>query len=91
VPSSSPRNCSPNPSRAPEPSPSGRGSEYGESVAAVTEPREGAIPDPDAIRDYLGDRLAGFKVPRVIEFDDNLPREESGKVFNRYWPANQAI
>ena len=34
--------------------------------------------------------MAAFKVPGVIVFDDDLPREESGKIFKRrirerYW------
>ena len=45
---------------------------------------------PDAVRDFLGARLAGFKVPRVVEFSSALPREETGKIFKRllrepYW------
>jgi acyl-CoA synthetase (AMP-forming)/AMP-acid ligase II len=43
-----------------------------------------------AIREHVGTRLANFKVPRVVVFDDNLPREETGKIFKRrirqrYW------
>lgn len=34
--------------------------------------------------------LAGYKVPKVIEFSGTLPREDSGKIFKRklrapYW------
>jgi acyl-coenzyme A synthetase/AMP-(fatty) acid ligase len=36
-----------------------------------------------ALRDYLGERLAGFKVPRHIEFVEELPRNPSGKVVKR--------
>ena len=38
----------------------------------------------------MRDKLAGFKVPKVVVFDDDLPREDSGKLFKRrirgrYW------
>lgn len=64
--------------------------EFGESVMAVLEADPDTTLDPDAVRDYLRDRLAGFKVPRVIEIGSNLPREDSGKIFKRrlrdkYW------
>jgi long-chain acyl-CoA synthetase len=34
--------------------------------------------------------LAGFKVPKLVVVDDDLPREDSGKLFkrrirDRYW------
>jgi len=32
---------------------------------------------------YLRTRLAGFKVPRIIEFHQALPRDDSGKIFKR--------
>ena len=42
------------------------------------------------MREHVRSRLAGYKVPRVVVFDDDLPREESGKIFKRrirerYW------
>jgi len=41
---------------------------------------------------FLRERLADFKVPRVIRLDANLPREDSGKIIKRklrepYWAA----
>lgn len=43
-----------------------------------------------AVQDYLGERMAGYKVPRVVTFHEALPREDSGKIFKRrlkapYW------
>ncbi len=43
-----------------------------------------------AVRDHVGARLAGYKVPKLVVFDDDLPREETGKIFKRrigerYW------
>lgn len=64
--------------------------EYGESVMAVLEADMGSELSIDRIRQYLRGRLAGFKVPRVIEIGTDLPREDSGKLFkrrlrDRYW------
>ncbi|MEV6071374.1 AMP-binding protein [Nocardia sp. NPDC052001] len=64
--------------------------EYGESLAAHIELAEGAELTEAEVRDFVRARLAGFKVPRVVVFDDELPREESGKLFKRrlrdpYW------
>ena len=66
--------------------------QYGESVAAHVDVGPAAELSEDAIRDHIRARLAGYKVPRVVVFDDQLPREESGKIFKRrirerYWEA----
>ena len=45
--------------------------------------RAGSALDEDAVRSYAKERLANFKVPRVIEFIDDLPRNPSGKVLKR--------
>jgi long-chain acyl-CoA synthetase len=53
--------------------------------------------DEAAIRAFLSQRLADFKVPRVICFEPDLPREDSGKLMKRklrdpYWaPAGRRI
>ncbi|HVF73534.1 MAG TPA: acyl-CoA synthetase [Acidimicrobiales bacterium] len=64
--------------------------EFGEALAAYIEPEPGATLDADAVRTFLRERMAGYKVPRVVEFRDELPREDSGKIFKRllrepYW------
>lgn len=64
--------------------------EYGESLAAVIQPAPGAELGEMRVRAHLQARLANFKVPRVIEFKAELPREDSGKIFKRllrepYW------
>jgi long-chain acyl-CoA synthetase len=64
--------------------------DYGEALMAVVQPEPGASLDPTDIRAYLTAHLAGYKVPRTIELRDDLPREESGKIFKRrlrdpYW------
>ena len=42
------------------------------------------------VRSYLRGRVAGYKVPKKVEFARELPREDSGKIFKRklreaYW------
>lgn len=64
--------------------------EYGEELMAVVQPLEGHLLDPEAVRAYLAPRLADYKIPRRIETREELPREDSGKIFKRrlrdpYW------
>ncbi len=64
--------------------------EFGEALCAYIEPESQSKLDGDAARDYLAQHLARYKVPKVIEFRDALPREDSGKIFKRklrapYW------
>jgi long-chain acyl-CoA synthetase len=64
--------------------------EFGEALAAHVQPHDGASIEREAVRAFLKARIADYKVPRVIEFSDALPREESGKIFKRrlrdpYW------
>jgi long-chain acyl-CoA synthetase len=65
---------------------------YGEAIAAHVDPDPAAGLTETAVRDHVRARLAGYKVPRVVVFDTELPREESGKIFKRrirerYWQA----
>jgi long-chain acyl-CoA synthetase len=70
---------------------------YGESLAAHVEVDPEAGLTEDAVREHVRERLAGYKVPKVVVFDDELPREETGKIFKRrirerYWQdAGRAI
>lgn len=64
--------------------------EYGESLAAVIERNDGAGITADDVRTHVRAHLAGYKAPRVVEFCDDLPREDTGKIFKRklrqpYW------
>jgi long-chain acyl-CoA synthetase len=64
--------------------------EYGEALMAAIETVPGATLDAEAVRRHLAARLAGYKVPRRIEFHAALPREDTGKIFKRrlrdpYW------
>jgi long-chain acyl-CoA synthetase len=64
--------------------------EYGESLCAYIEPEPGAILTTGLVAEFLAGKLAGYKLPRLIEFTRELPREDSGKIFKRklrdpYW------
>ena len=64
--------------------------EFGERIVAAIEPSTGWTPDAQEVADFLEGRLARFKHPRVIDFHDALPREDSGKIFKArlrepYW------
>ncbi|MBT6085942.1 MAG: long-chain fatty acid--CoA ligase, partial [Rhodospirillaceae bacterium] len=72
--------------------------EFGERLMAIVQPQaqasEGGLVGGDldeaTVTEYLRPRLAGYKVPRVIEFRAELPRDDSGKIYKRrlrepYW------
>jgi acyl-CoA synthetase (AMP-forming)/AMP-acid ligase II len=52
----------------------------GQEVAAFVVPAPGSALDEDAIRAWVADELAGFKVPTIVEFRTELPHNPSGKV-----------
>ena len=49
----------------------------------VVEPQPGATLDIASIRAQLKASLADYKVPKHVEIQANLPREDSGKIFKR--------
>jgi long-chain acyl-CoA synthetase len=64
--------------------------EFGEALMAVVEPQAGVTLDPGSIRAQLKTSLADYKVPKHVEIQAHLPREDSGKIFKRrlrdpYW------
>jgi long-chain acyl-CoA synthetase len=64
--------------------------EFGEKLCAHIETHPEAGLGVVAVTAFLRGRLADFKVPRVIAFEANLPREDSGKIMKRklrepYW------
>jgi O-succinylbenzoic acid--CoA ligase len=54
--------------------------EWGERVAALVVPREGADLAASTLAEHCRARLAGYKVPRTIRFADAIPRTASGTV-----------
>ena len=64
--------------------------EFGEALMAVVEPEAGVTLDVADIRVQLKTSLADYKVPKHVEIQTQLPREDSGKIFKRrlrdpYW------
>jgi long-chain acyl-CoA synthetase len=56
--------------------------EMGEKLAAVIEP-DGIDLSERAVQDWLRSKLSSFKIPRLVLFRSELPREDSGKIFKR--------
>ena len=57
--------------------------EFGEAVcAAVQLVTPGAL-DQAAVSAYVRHHLAALKSPKKVEFHNNLPREDSGKILRR--------
>ena len=64
--------------------------EFGESLAAVVEPTAPNAVTAEEVQDFVRDNMARYKVPRLVELDSNMPREDSGKIRKRelrqkYW------
>jgi long-chain acyl-CoA synthetase len=55
----------------------------GETVKAFVVPKAGAEPTEAAIIAFCRERLAPYKVPRQVEFRDELPKTAIGKVLRR--------
>jgi acyl-CoA synthetase (AMP-forming)/AMP-acid ligase II len=63
---------------------------WGEAVKAIVVAKPGASPDPAEIIAYARARIAGYKVPKSVDFTHALPRNPSGKILRRelrepYW------
>jgi fatty-acyl-CoA synthase len=67
--------------------------DFGEEVKAVVQAAPGIAPSEDLaaeITGYANEHLANYKVPRSIDFEAELPRLETGKLYkrllkDRYW------
>jgi long-chain acyl-CoA synthetase len=57
--------------------------EFGEALAAAVQPAAGAELTAEGIRQWLHERIAGYKVPRLVQLHASLPREDTGKIFKR--------
>lgn len=56
---------------------------WGEAVKALVVLRQGCEPDPSGLLLYARERLAGYKIPKSIEFLSEMPRNASGKILKR--------
>ena len=64
--------------------------EFGEGLAAAVQCVPGVALAAADVQAFLKARLAGYKVPSMITFHAELPREDTGKIFKRllrapYW------
>jgi fatty-acyl-CoA synthase len=63
---------------------------WGEAVKAIVVKKPGLEPDPAGIIAHARERIAGYKLPKSVDFVDALPRNPSGKVLRKdlrapYW------
>jgi long-chain acyl-CoA synthetase len=74
--------------------------EWGEQVKAAIELAPGMAPSDELTAEILAfarERVAGYKVPRSIDYEAELPRHPNGKLYtrllrDRYWPdADRSI
>jgi fatty-acyl-CoA synthase len=56
---------------------------FGQRLKAVVVKRKGAKLSEDEVKKYVKSNLAGYKVPREVEFVGELPRTSTGKVLKR--------
>ncbi len=64
--------------------------EFGEALACAVQTSAGSQLGSGDVQLYLKQRLADYKVPKVISFHTDMPREDTGKIFKRklrepYW------
>jgi long-chain acyl-CoA synthetase len=62
----------------------------GETVKAFIVLKDGQSVEPEEIIDFCRERLAVYKVPRLIEFRDDLPKSLVGKVIRRELRGEEA-
>jgi long-chain acyl-CoA synthetase len=56
---------------------------WGEAVKAIVVPAAGATIGAEELVSFARERLAGYKLPRSVQFVETLPRTASGKVLKR--------
>jgi long-chain acyl-CoA synthetase len=72
--------------------------EWGEEIKAVVQPADGVSPGPELtaeLLEFLGGRIARFKLPKSIDYVAELPREANGKLYKRrlrdpYWAGRDS-
>ncbi len=63
----------------------------GEAVKAWVVVREGQRVTVDELRAFCRERLAGYKVPKYVEFRDSLPKTAVGKVLRRVLAKGETV
>lgn len=69
-------------------------SKWGEAVIAVVVLKDGANCSADDIIEFCKGKLAGYKIPKSVDFRDSLPMSSFGKILKRvlreeYWKGTQ--
>jgi fatty-acyl-CoA synthase len=67
---------------------------WGEAPVALVVLKDGASVTADEVRNHVRSQLAGFKVPRDVEFRDALPKGGTGKILKAdlrepYWAGRE--
>ena len=60
--------------------------EWGEAIKAVVQPEPGVTESDEltaSILAFAAERLAKYKLPKVVEYMDELPRDDNGKLYKR--------
>jgi fatty-acyl-CoA synthase len=57
--------------------------QFGKRLKAFVVTKGGASLSEDDVKQYVRDHLARYKIPRDVEFVDELPRNTTGKVLKR--------
>jgi acyl-CoA synthetase (AMP-forming)/AMP-acid ligase II len=71
--------------------------DFGEEVKAVVQPVDMSAAGPELERELLAfckEQLADYKCPRSVDFQDELPRHPTGKLYkrllrDRYWEGHE--
>jgi len=69
---------------------------WGEAVKAIVVKKQGAGVTPAEIVAWARDRIAGYKLPKTVDFIEALPRNPTGKVLRRelrkpYWEGHDRL
>ena len=67
---------------------------WGEAVKAVVVLKPGTSASEEEIINHVREKIAGYKVPKSIDFTDMLPRNPTGKLLKRelrkpYWEGHE--
>jgi len=63
--------------------------DLGEEIAAVVALRPGKEATPDQLREFVKQRVAPYKYPRIVRLVEELPKTQTGKVLKRAIKLNQ--
>jgi long-chain acyl-CoA synthetase len=55
----------------------------GEEIAAAVTLKPGESATEEELRDYVKERIAAYKYPRIVWITDNLPLGPTGKILKR--------